>query len=76
MTGQTAELIEIAESLPLEMRAEIVNRLLESMQPIGKDVDKFWIVEAERRSDEIKSGKVKTIPGDVVFAKVKERFGR
>ncbi|PIV67162.1 MAG: addiction module antitoxin RelB, partial [Nitrospirae bacterium CG01_land_8_20_14_3_00_44_22] len=31
---------------------------------------------AERRVDEIKTGKVKTIPGDKVFREIQEKFHR
>jgi len=76
MSTSTTELISIAESLPFEMRAEIVNKILETMQPSTEEIDALWVAEAERRSQEIKSGKVKTIPGHVVFEKVKKRFSR
>lgn len=75
MTTKTAELIEVAESLPLEMRIEIVNRLLEGIHPIDPEIDEYWKAIAVRRSEEVRSGKVKMIPGDLVFAKIKERFG-
>lgn len=75
MSTQTAELIEVAQSLPVEMRIEIVNRLLESIHQIDPEIDEYWMAVARRRSEEVRSGKVKTIPGDVVFAKIKERFG-
>ena len=40
-----------------------------------KEIDQLWAVEAERRIDEVASCKVKTIPGEEVFRKVRERFG-
>jgi len=74
MTADTAEIISVAESLPIEMRLEIVNRLLESIQPTRPDVDRVWIDTVRRRSDEIKSGKVEAIRGDDVRKKVEEKF--
>ena len=75
MSANTAEIISVAESLPLEMRLEIISRLWESVQPTNRDIDEAWMVEARRRSGEIKAGKVVPVPGDVVMAKVKKRFG-
>ena len=75
MSSQTAELISMAESLPIEMRVEIVERLLESMRPNQKEIDDLWKIEIERRMAQIESGEAKLIPGDVVFAKIRERFG-
>lgn len=75
MSTQTAELISIAESLPIEMRVEIVERLLESMRPNRQEIDDLWKVEIERRIAQVESGEVQLIPGDVVAAKIRERFG-
>jgi|CXWL01.1.fsa_nt_gi putative addiction module component (TIGR02574 family) len=75
MTARTAELISIAESLPIEMRVEIVERILESMRPNDAEIDDLWKAEIERRIAQVESGEVEMIPGDVVFAKIRERFG-
>ena len=40
---------------------------------IEKAIDALWAKEAERRVREIKSGKVKTIPGDAVFKKISKQ---
>ena len=60
-------------SLPVEIRAQLVDKLLRSLHPVQKEIDELWAAEAEKRVEEIKSGKVKTIPGDKVFSKI---FGR
>ncbi|HLA51282.1 MAG TPA: addiction module protein [Thermodesulfobacteriota bacterium] len=33
-----------------------------------------WLETAKRRLAELRSGRVKAIPGDEVFAKIRERF--
>lgn len=76
MTAQTAELIEMAEMLPIDEKALLVDRLLESMFPRQKEIDELWAIEAERRVEDVRSGKVKTIPGEQVFAEIEERFGK
>ena len=50
-----------------------MDELLRSLHPVQKEIDELWAAEAEKRVKEIKSGKVKTIPGDKVFKKI---FGR
>jgi len=35
----------------------------------------LWAKEAERRVEEISKGSVKTIPGEEVFSKIRERLG-
>lgn len=67
------ELIHEAISLPVEIRLQLVERLLQSLNPSHRDIDEFWAVEAERRVAEIEEGKVNTVPGDMVFRKLLER---
>ncbi|MFT3746279.1 MAG: addiction module protein [Pyrinomonadaceae bacterium] len=76
MTTQTEQLIEMAEILPIDEKAMLVDRLLDSMYPRQKEIDELWKIEAERRVEEVRSGKVKTIPGEEVFAEIERRFGK
>ena len=76
MTAQTMDIMERAEMLPIDLKLELVDRLLESIGPSQKEIDELWSIEAERRVEEVRSGKVKTIPGEQVFAEIEERFGK
>ncbi|MDD5772975.1 MAG: addiction module protein [bacterium] len=67
---KTNELIEEAILLPVELRAQIIDKLLQSLNPSQKEIDKLWAKEAEKRVEEIRSGKVKTISGEEVFKKI------
>lgn len=64
-----------ALSLPQSARALLAQELLESLEEETdqKEIDALWAAEAERRLDDIKSGKVKCIPGDVVMRRVRNR---
>lgn len=62
--------------LPIDMKLELVDRLLESISPSQKEIDELWKIEIERRVEEVRSGRVKTIPGEQVFAEIEERFGK
>jgi putative addiction module component (TIGR02574 family) len=66
----------MAESLPIELKTRLIDRLLNSIQPSQAEFDNLWAKEAERRVDEIKSGKVKTIPGDDVFKEIYNRISK
>ncbi len=68
------EIIEEAESLPVEERAIVIDSLLRTLNPISDDIDIEWIKVARRRLAELRSGRVTAIPGDEVFAKIRERF--
>jgi putative addiction module component (TIGR02574 family) len=71
---KTNELLSMAESLPIEIKIQLIDTLLNSMHPSQSEIDALWAKEAERRVDQIKSGEVKTISGEDVFKKVQNRF--
>jgi putative addiction module component (TIGR02574 family) len=68
------EIIQEAESLPVEERAMVIDSLLRSLNPPSIEIDKEWVKVAKRRLAELRSGGVKPIPGNEVFAKIRGRF--
>ncbi len=40
------------------------------------EIEQAWLAEAERRLAAWKAGETKTIPGDEVFARLREKYGR
>jgi putative addiction module component (TIGR02574 family) len=76
MTAQTADLIELAEALPIDEKALLVDRLLDSMYPHREGIDELWRIEAERRVEEVRSSEVQTIPGEKVFEEIEKRFAK
>ena len=72
----TKQLIDEAASLPVEERAFVVDSLLRSLNQPESEIDKIWANEAKRRLDELRSGRVKAIPGEEVFKNVWERFDK
>ncbi|MBV9241185.1 MAG: addiction module protein [Acidobacteria bacterium] len=76
MTTHTAELMDVVDSLPIDMKLELIDHLLESVFPRQEEIEEAWKEEVERRIDEVKSGKVKTIPGEEVFGRLLARYKR
>ena len=71
------EISHQAMLLPAESRADLAEQLVESLA--NPDAEKFrrvWASEALRRRDELRSGKVKPIPGDQVLSEVRRKVGR
>jgi putative addiction module component (TIGR02574 family) len=61
-----------ALSLPSEARALLADRLVESLDPAEDGyVRELWAAEALRRRDDVRSGRVKPIPGDEGLARVR-----
>ena len=71
---KTDDLIAEALSLPVEVRTQLADKLLQSLNPSRKEIDEAWAEEAEKRVQEIRTGKVKTIPGAEVFKKIDNRL--
>ncbi len=74
MTTKTEELLSMVESLPIDIKTQLIEKLLNSLHPSYKEIDELWAKEAEKRVNEIKTGKVKTIPGEEVFREIQKRF--
>ncbi len=70
----TKELIAEAVSLPVEDRTFLADTLLKSLNPPETEMDQKWAAVAQRRLAELRSGRVKAIPGAEVFDKVQRRF--
>ncbi len=70
----TEKLISAAESLPLDLKTELIERLIESPNPLMKDIDGLWAEEAEKRVKELTTGKVKSIPGEEVFKEIRKKL--
>ncbi len=68
------EIFNEAISLPVEIRTKLVEKLLLSLNPSQKEIDKLWAKETEKRVEEIRSGKVKTISGEKVFKRLRTRL--
>ena len=71
---KTEDLFDEAISLPVEARTQLVDKLLQSLNPVNTETDKLWAKEAEKRVEEIRSGSVETVPGDQVFSKIHKRL--
>ena len=72
MTAQAMEIMDVVDSLPIDMKLEIIDRLLESISPSKNEVEEAWKEEVERRIDEVENGEVKLIP----LEEVRERLGK
>ena len=75
MTTHVTELFEKASALSDEERATLAGLLMESLESeVDPDVEEAWRVEIERRLAELDSGAVKTVPWDVVKARLLRRI--
>lgn len=66
----------MVDTLPTDIKTQLIEKLLRSLNPTQKGIDALWAEEAERRVDEIRKGKVKTVPGEKVFDDIRQRFSK
>jgi len=71
------QLAQEALALPTESRALLADKLVESLdtEELGQ-IDRLWATEAKRRRDDVRQGRVQTIPGDEALARVRRSVGR
>ena len=70
----TKEIVEEAESLPVEERVVVIDSLFRTINPSLAEVEAEWMKVAKRRLAELRSGTVKAVPGNEVFARISTRF--
>jgi putative addiction module component (TIGR02574 family) len=76
MTPQVSEVLEKALALSTQDRGLLIDRLVESLDegPAEEGVEAAWSEEIKRRVDDIRSGKVKMIPGEQVRQRLAARL--
>jgi len=66
------EIFRDAVALPTEVRAELTERLVESLaQDISPEITSAQLAEVRRRIAQVESGDVELIPGDEALARVR-----
>jgi putative addiction module component (TIGR02574 family) len=68
------ELFDEIDVLPIDLKTKIVDKILNSINPIDKSIDDLWIKEVNKRKNEIESSKVTLVSGDEVFRKIANRL--
>lgn len=75
MSNLAEKFIEEALMLPLEVRAELVDKLLQSLNvPTQSDVDRLWMDEVEKRINEYDSKKVESLNGENVIREIRSKL--
>ena len=69
------ELEAEALKLPVEARGELATRLLDSLEPSDTEIQEHWVREAERRAEEMRSGRVRGEPIGEALARIRAKLG-
>ena len=74
MSANSELILKEALALPLQERAELVERLLATFKsPADPRIEDLWVREAEDRVDAYDRGELKAVPAEDVFDKIKQR---
>jgi len=76
MTPQVSEVLGKALALSTQERGLLIDQLIESLDegPLEEGIEEAWGEEIKRRVDDIRSGKVKMIPGEQVLRELAKEF--
>ena len=70
------EILNQLLSLPVDTRARVAQRLLESLESADGTNRRLWDAEIESRLDAYERGELQAVPGDEVLARLREKFPR
>ncbi len=77
MSMSVEQITDEVLALPSEARALLADRLVESLDPAEDGyIHQLWAAEVSRRLDDVRSGRVKTIPGEEALARVRQALAR
>lgn len=78
MTPEGAALLRQALELTPKERTDLAAELLASIEPVEdpETLDRLWAEEMARRDQELESGEVEAIPGEVVFHQLSEKLAQ
>ncbi len=74
MTSVVKSIASTVEQLPLKDRTYLAERLIASLEE--SELEAQWAAEAVRRRDEVRSGKVKSIPATEVRRRIERLLAK
>lgn len=77
MSTQFDQVAADAMKLPLRDRVRLAQQLVSTLDDQSEtEVEELWFIEAERRLDELHSGKVNGIDADEAFRNARDNLAR
>lgn len=77
MDARFDEIVASAMKLSEKERARLAQELIASLDAeMEPDVEGLWLAEAERRLEELRSGKTRGVPAKEAFAKARRALRR
>jgi len=64
------QLFDEIDILPIDLKTQIVDKILASITPSNSLIDTLWIKEVNKRKIDVETGSVSLVDGDEVFKKI------
>lgn len=68
------ELLNQVEWMPTDLKTQLIDKLLLSLNPIQNDVETLWKNEIDKRVETLANGETTLVSGEEVFRKIKNRL--
>ncbi len=68
------QLFDEIDILPIDLKTQIIDRILASITPANSSIDALWIKEVNKRKSNIETNDVSLVDGDEVFKKISQRL--
>ncbi len=76
MARAMADIHKDIQTLSDEEKGELLRQLVAELDaPADPNVEKAWLEAAQRRYQDLLSGKVRSVPGHLVFERLRSRLG-
>jgi putative addiction module component (TIGR02574 family) len=76
MARALTEIYAEIQKLSNSDKEELLRALMAELEaPLDADVEKAWLNEAQKRYRELAEGRVKGVPGHLVFERLRARLG-
>jgi putative addiction module component (TIGR02574 family) len=77
MTRALSEIYTDIQKLSDSEKKDLIRALVAELDaPADHEVEKAWLKEAQRRHQELVEGKVKGVPGPLVFERLRSRLNQ
>lgn len=75
MVRAISEIYDDIQALSDSEKHDLLRALMTELDaPADSDVEKAWLEEAQRRHQELATGKVQGVPGSLVFERLRSRL--
>ena len=68
------QLFDEIDILPIDLKTQIVDKILNSITPKNDSVDSLWIKEVQKRKNDIEINHTTLVSGESVFNKIAQRL--